>query len=460
MNIIYSILDGRNFKPYLLSMDSKYGLLLPTNNALLTFIDPSTYGRSRTGEDGVKVEIPEVIELTYDKTRKSIKATRYNATVDEFGEITKGEVKSTSVNGAVLNKLYDMMMDQMIIVIPNKSKTVEDYVRDGYHFFRTKGGSLIRATYQGNDLMFQGGWQIEHDQYIPAIHSYVKDNGKSYELEKMAPMGAQNSVYVTLQQHPEFKSFLTIMENDYNNVLKEKLSNKYNPGLQAIANKNLGLLDNYNYTVYVPTNESIQQLQEEGYLPTDAELDKGDNDAVLDSICIAEGWYGEKKLSANDSATVRKNVAAAITTIMSNFVRYHVQDHSVAIGMTPDVDDNGAEKLSNKYESMMRNTETGRFFPIGVDYDNSKMTVTDVIGNARKVKTEDGLYNLICREYWFEGTGDNSRLFMASDVVVHQIDGVLFNGYTYPEDYSDPSLAGKTVKMRPWREVVREALNM
>jgi hypothetical protein len=47
---------------------------------------------------------------------------------------------------------------------------------------------------------------------------------------------------------------------------------------------------------------------------------------------------------------------------------------------------------------------------------------------------------------------------MFSDVVVHQIDGPLFYGYTYPSDYPDASKAGKTVNMRPWREIVTEAL--
>jgi hypothetical protein len=63
------------------------------------------------------------------------------------------------------------------------------------------------------------------------------------------------------------------------------------------------------------------------------------------------------------------------------------------------------------------------------------------------------------REYWFDGPKENARLFMASDAVVHQIDGVLFYGYTYPDDYADATKAGKTVKMRPWREIVEEALN-
>ena len=149
------------------------------------------------------------------------------------------------------------------------------------------------------------------------------------------------------------------------------------------------------------------------------------------------------------------NVKAAMKEIVTDFIRYHVHDNSVAIGMAHDPSNEG------KYESMKRDLETGRFYPLNVNFTKTAMTVKDVFGNTYHVKTDNPkLYNQICREYWFEGTGDNSRLFMASDAVVHQIDGVLCTGYTYPANYEkDPSKAGKTVKMRPWREIVEEALN-
>ena len=94
-----------------------------------------------------------------------------------------------------------------------------------------------------------------------------------------------------------------------------------------------------------------------------------------------------------------------------------------------------------RYESMKRNLETGRFYPLTAKSDPQSLTVTDVLGNVRNVVTSGGLYNKICREYWYNGTGNNATLFMASDAIVHQIDGPLF--------YE---------KMRPWREVVKEAL--
>jgi len=271
----------------------------------------------------------------------------------------------------------------------------------------------------------------------------------------MMPIASQKSVYITLQEHPEFSKFLTMMENDYNNVLSNLLNNKYTAGQSWVASKNLRLLDNYNYTVYVPTNEAIQKLQDEKILPTDEELDRGDFDVKkaldpkVDSICLAEGWY-EESASDKVKADIRAKVVETMTTIMSDFIRYHVQDHSVAIGMVPEVevDDNGNVtnyKSHTSFESMKRDLETGRFIPLEVNFTNSNMTVKDKVGVTHHVVTDNGLYNLQCREYWFEGknTEVNASLFMASDVVVHQIDGVLMS-------------AAK----RPWRDIVKEALGI
>ena len=73
MNVIYWAIDNRNFLPYLLSMDSKYALLIPTNDAMLSFIDPGSYGKTanvtdeETGET-LEAESPDLIEFRYDKT--------------------------------------------------------------------------------------------------------------------------------------------------------------------------------------------------------------------------------------------------------------------------------------------------------------------------------------------------------------------------------------------------------
>lgn len=469
MNIIYSIIDGRTFKPYLLSMDSKYALILPSNNAMQYVLDPASFGRSTTTDD-VKTETPYILEFTFNKEKQQVECVRYKSTIGDNGEITKGEKLGELGNSSALttykNRLYDNMMNSLIIVIPDKNMTIEKYIDAGYSLFKTKGGSLLKAAKVGGKLQFQGGWQIEHNRNIPAADRYDMDNGSSYLVEDMVPTASQKSVYLTLQEHEEFSKFLTMMKNDYCSMTNSLLNNKYSAGQSWVNSENLTLLDNYNYTVYVPTNEAIQALQDEKILPTDEELDRGDfdektkKDPKLDEICIAEGWYPE---GANDTkkAEIRATVVATLKTILSDFIRYHVQDHSVAIGMVPDVEVDEAGNVTSykshtSFESMKRDLETGRFIPLEVNYTNNSMTVKDntvkdANGNVIKagvthhVVTSNNLYNLLCREYWFDGktTEINASLFMASDVVVHQIDGALLSG----------------VK-RPWREIVKEALGI
>ena len=58
---------------------------------------------------------------------------------------------------------------------------------------------------------------------------------------------------------------------------------------------------------------------------------------------------------------------------------------------------------------------------------NTRMTVTDAVGNVRNVLTGNGLYNLMAREYQFnsDNVENATALYTSSYAVVHQIDGPL-----------------------------------
>ncbi len=449
MNTLYWVIEYRNFLPYLLSMDSKYALLLPNNDAMKMYLDPSSYGGtsqvvSEEGETSV-VEAPQQIEFRYDRTKSSaerVQASRYNTTVDADGNITQGVRAQEVVARTVINRMLDDMMDQLIIVIADKNKTLEDYVSEGYSLFKTKGGTLLRVTDNGDGtLAFEGGWQMEHNhKKLVSQEVFNKTNGRSYLLGDQMPLGATKSLYMTLREHPEYRGFLDILENDRCDLLSVKLNNKYTPGNSKLGNKNMRLFDNYNYTVFVPSTDAITKLQEEYKLPTSRELEDLNEagESIVDSLCLANEWYGRdgENATQNHKDSVQVAVKACLNSIVSDFIRYHVMDRSVAIGMAPD-----ATMTGNHYESMKRNPETGRFFALTVDYDQNDVTVTDVMGNTRHVVKTEGLYNNICREYWFQGSGNAAQLFMGSDAVAHLIDAPL----CYQE-------------MKDWRKVVREYL--
>lgn len=420
MNVIYWAIDQLNFLPYLLSMDSRYSVLLPTNEALLWYLDPATYG----GIDRLSgMEAPTALEFYYDASKplsERVQAHRFNTTVDTDGNIAKGVRTQATVDRSVIDDRLKRLMDDLIIV---------GDVEDGHEYYKTKGGSLIRVSRTADGrIAFSGGWQMEHNAKPLPVETneiYPKDNGKSYQLNNEVPMGTQKSIYLTLKGNEAFSEFLTLIDNDGANLLGTKLNNEYNAGLSAQGSKNLTLLDNYNYTIYVPTNESIRDLIDRGLLPTWDDYEAMENEGFADEAAV-------------DSAQ------QIIKSIIVNFIRYHVQDHSVAINMAPELYDEDLEtgvktpSYVNIFESMKRNYDTGRFFGLESDNSNGQLTVKDVMGNVRHVTKQDGLYNNICREYWFNGSGNTARIFMASDAVVHQIDAPLF----YEE-------------MTPWRELLK-----
>ena len=408
MNIIYWAIDQLNFLPYLLSMDSKYSLILPTNNAMLWYIDPYTYDNEKDG-----VQYPDLLQFFYDPTRadaQRVRAYRYKCFVDENGGVTIDEsvTRREESSRDIINDCLKRLMDQLIIV---------GDIEDGHEFYKSKGGTPIRVfrTADGR-IAFAGGWQMDHNNKpLPTNPEdiYVKDNGKSYVINDQMPLTTDKSVYLTLDGREEFSKFLELLDNDGADLLGTTVTkNNYTAGMMKKSSKNLKLLDNYNYTIYAPTNNSIQELIDKGLLPT-----WDDYEAQTDSI-----WGTE------DAAEQAK---AIIKDIIVSFLRYHVQDHAIMIGMAPE-----NNKYENTLETMRRNLETGKFYPVTVNNEGDQMWVKDAFGNKRNVVKTEGLYNRICREYWFRTTG---QCYMASDAVVHQIDGVLL-----------------AEEMKPWKELLNK----
>ena len=448
MNIIYWSLSGAekapsrysfpfNYLPYLLSMDSYYSLLLPTNDAMLWYVDPCYYGK-KYGET-------TVLQFWYDSRQpvdERVQAYRYKASIEDDGTITIGDRVQTKVDKSVIRDRLKKLVNDLIVV---------GNIEDGHEYYKTKAGSLLRVTREGGRLAIAGGWQKDRNTVIPINSNeiFTKKNGKSYQLnanyEKDAsgnpivlyeggmPLSAENSVYLTLKNHEEFLQFFDLFDDENANLMSST-QHSYTAGLSAQNNKNCTLMDNFNYTIYVPTNESILKLIEEDKLPTWADY------RAIDEDYDQEGSWCYKNDAVRDSARL------VIKNIIVNFLRYHVQDHSIAINMAPefyeDKEDGTREALyKNDYESMTRNPKTGRFFPITVDNSGDQMTLRDVKAQDylkahpgetvtpydRHVMKENGLYNLICREYWIAGEKSltSATINSTSDAVVHQIDGTL-----------------------------------
>lgn len=405
MSVIYWAIDNLEFKPYLNSMDSYYSMLLPTNDAMLYYVDPINYGEQQQ----------TLLQFYFDNDEKTVKAERYNCTITENGEIVKGERRQADVPSSIVENRLQDLMDQLIIV---------GNVEDGYTYYKSKGGTYVRVTNggQAGSMKMAGGWQIENNNPIPVGTIYdmsASGNGKSYELSNQVPLGGTKSVYMTLREHPEYEEFFNLLRGgDPDSASQDMFISAMGSGgkytcANSAENFNMRLFENYNYTVYVPTNETIRDLINRGILPT------WDDFEEYYQIYDGDNSSEEEKEAAAWACYVIKNR-------IQDFVRYHIQDNSVIIGGEPDTDTKGQLVFDPSYETMKQNPETGRFFSLNLDISNGGILVRDQMNNTRRVNTTQGLYNNICREYWFSGTGNARSIYMTSDAVVHQIDGALF----------------------------------
>lgn len=414
-SIIYEAIDELEFDPYLGSMDSKYGLLLPTNKALEHYIDPINYGENDKS----------FLKFTYAPEKESgikIKAERYQLNYNSDGtpNFDSGVRLQAIVSDEVIKDRLEDLLNHCIIVLDADASDVPNKVTaiDGNHtYYKTKGGSFIKVTPHNGGLAFQGGLQVERNMKIEVPQEDVipEENGWAYQTDDM-PFGSARTVYNLLKSNDAYKTFLNLLDGSdpdsaSTSMLVNSLSkDKYSCPNADGGNYNMRLFDNYNYTVYVPTNSSIQTLIDAGLLPTWSDFDH----------------YRQLKEETSDPDAQAKYDYACyvIKKRITDFVRYHIQDNSVAIG--------GPEVSATAYESMLRNPVTNRFYSLTVNSNGSGLSVTDVQGNTRHVVKTDGLYNQICREYWLQGTQTKNKytrtIYQTSDAVVHQIDQPLFYG--------------------------------
>lgn len=447
-----------NYLPYLLSMDSYYSLILPSNEGMLWYVDPTSYGRVKDGMDA-----PSVLQFYYDKKKpigERVQAYRYDATVDEDGNITLGVRTNTSTQSAVICDRLKRLANDLIIV---------GNIEDGHEYYKAKSGALVRVTNDNGQWCFEGGWQMEKNHkrlYVNNGEIFTKVNGKSYQLNDQMPLPAQNSVYLTMKNNEEFSEFYDLFTDEAANLMSSTMHGSEAAMSKTQGNKNITLMDNYNYNIYIPTNESLRQFIDDGYLPTwedyrmlGVKAESGDDE---ETIQYSE-QYAQlcEELAIPDTLRFKSSFVNAakdlVKNIIVNFLRYHIQDCSVAVNMAPEIYDDveqadGTTKhvpvYVNDYESMTRNPKNGRFFPIKVDFSNKEqMTVTDATGQEHHVVKDNGLYNIVCREYWIKGASSPATaiVYSTSDAVVHQIDSPL-----------QTPLVSNTSK--PWRQQIKEMI--
>ena len=218
---------------------------------------------------------------------------------------------------------------------------------------------------------------------------YNKENGNTYLIDGIL-QNTTTSIYDVLSSKDDFREFYDMC------ALLGIFVN--NPTSSTVApGRKVKFLNQYHYTVYVPTNEAIREAQAKGWIPTVGQIENEGDQSVRDSL----------------------------ENVMERFVRYHFQDNSVFIK---------GEKVENKaYLTSTINEASNKFYPVYVTNKDGNITLVDEADygtgrvSARVVKTE-GMYNLMTRDMTLN-SGDKEKattIEAYTYAVIHQIDDVLW----------------------------------
>ncbi len=463
--IIEHAISQLDYDKYLNSMVSRYIFLVPTNDGLLSYVDPVSYGQT----------VSQLWEFHFDPTKKEsqrIYADVYKCNLNETtgkwekdGEkvFTVQNQDVTSTASTVLKNRLEDLLDNIIVTVGYQA---------GQRYYKTKGNTFVRIEGITEGSHVYGAFQAEREYPLTVQKVYNMENGHALVVDGPV-MGSRRSVAMCLAEHPELSEFLAIIQNCgalANTNGKDKwtavasadgFGNLFNlktygdvgaedkPKTGSATQKATYLLNNYHYTVYAPTNEAMEKAYAMG-LPN------------LDDLAEAEEY---DRIQEEENGVLHSDSAARVREAMLDFVKYHIHDNSVY------VDDNTS--ASGSYESaktelipsttmgeniaedklgdynikegtLSKNADgtynfiyyTGKFSPgrpykIKVSPSASGMTVTDNIGQTHNVVMTEGLYNIMADEYWITGdmkATDNpyqKQINNSSSVAVHAIDGPL-----------------------------------
>ena len=375
MKILYWAAQKCRYNVYLNSLNARYSLFIPNNEAMLQYVDPVSYGKGKTQLfrfhwDPSKVSQPD--RIPDDRVWASI--WNYDPETGEIGD----SLRKASFD-EIKNRLKDILDNHIVI----------GDVEDGKEYYQTKGGTFLHINRQGGGQTFtvEGSYQTDKGEplAIAKVYDQTKEgNGKAYILDKEPLMTTRKSVFDVMSENSHFDLFRQLLESS---GLLERLHDKQFP----TPSDNISAFNTYHYTVYVPTNESLQQLISSGGLPT---------------------W--EQVESAREAGNIEKATADSLAIV--SFLKYHIQDNSMVIGGGTANDD---------FETALIDSETHRFYHLHAMLTDTGLTLRDNTGGEARVLTNAGDYNLMAREYQLEGaqTATNATMLRTtSSAVIHLID--------------------------------------
>lgn len=389
MRIIKWAIEECKYNFYLKALGTTYSFFVPNNNGLLEYVDPCSYGKSQL----------QLLSFRWDD------ATGVSAVIYDYDPETgaRDSVGVTTDHNRLVGCLRDILDTH--IVMGN--------IWDGKHtYYRTKNGTGIRVTNATDEanMTVEGSYQM-YDSKKPIHVKRVWDqrkevtggNGKTYILDEQPIMGTRRTVRDQLEANSQyFQKFLDLLDGS---GILSALYNSGTPNIdtddRACGGENVSLFNTYHYTIYVPSNEAIQNLHDTGKLPTWEDVEKKRDE-------------GNVLGATEDSLKI------------VNFLRYHIQDNALYIG---------AQNETGDFETSLINEKTRRFMMLHAQLKDDEIVVRDGKGNIHRVTKrtyndggeEKPLYNIQAREYIYEGKSavNATQLYTTSSAVIHLIDSPL-----------------------------------
>ena len=394
---------GVDFKFYLLAMSANYAFFIPDDEAFdCYYVDPASLGHVR----------PEVLHFYLDEKRTpEVRCDRYyyNVATKEVGERI-GEVQDISQRSS---QLIDILNYHTVLLGNGETFGSNRY-------YKTKHGGEIRLdgdVAAGSTV--SGGAQIDNNLEPSVIENvYNQKNGKAFRINRII-QAPQNSVSKTLRNYGQFSEFFEACSgfsavdilkwagisdelNSFGTTEQDQyvvFTSTYGTGKNAVnsacLDENVKMFNTYNYTLYAPNNEAMEEAYANG-LPRWKEIQD-----VFEE-------YGD-----DAPESVRADALEKIKTL-KEFVRYHFQSISLYA-------DNTIEE--GTYQSLATN-EIGLAREIQVTGGDGKINVKDGTGMIHTVDAKNGsmVSNAMARDYWFNANSQSAtQITTSSFCAVHEI---------------------------------------
>lgn len=413
-----NVVQNLNGNVYLGFPELTVTAIIPTDKAMMEMVDvvPSTDKKYMWSYN-----------LDASKSAyKQLSASIYECTQNENGEYVKAsetiaqQVASGFSNSAIKNRMNELF----------KNSLIKGKLQSGKKYYETMGNTFVRIEQNGGSYEAYGSAQANANKGV-TLSAKETDNGTILYADKPL-LTAYNNVSKVLSQHEEFSEFLSVLKccetltytdpiRKYYAAQMDHHANMMNNKFRGVVGaedtesnvKSLYLVDNYNYTIYAPTNDAMKMAYKAG-LPSPDDVEKA---------------MEEDEAAGIDSYYDLNSKTAKLKEVLLNFVKYHVQEKSIFV-------DNGFESGSYStakfryIEGSDGKYTIGNPYRLKVDVSSSAIKVTDAMGNTRNVITNGNCYNLMANEYWYSGSSSSSTTYTeivkSGFAVIHAIDGPLF----------------------------------